>query len=103
MLRYLLAGHASVPPVDARFILSSSVKLVTLVLRRVMPVVGFPEGSLSASANSMRASAAMLLDGAGILLRSEFFLRKSRLSTSIWLLICASEMFWAAVLWTTCT
>ena len=68
-----------------------------------MPVVGAPLGSTLARENSTRASAVSGRNGAGVLLTSGFVRRKSRLSTSIWLAICASEMFCAAVFQTTCT
>ena len=103
MFRYLSLGQGSAPPVAEDLTPSSSEKLVVAVAVRVMPFVGLPAGSTVASLNSIRASAATAPNGAGAVLRSPFFCRKSSLSTSIWLCTWASEMFWALVLWTTCT
>src|SRR5690349_2308841 len=103
MLRYLFAGHASVPPVAADLIPSLSENDVCVVCRRVMPVVGAPLGSTLARKNSILESAVNGKNGAGVLLTSGLVRLKSRLSTSIWLLICASERFCAAVFQTTWT
>ena len=96
-------GQASAPPVAADFTLSSSLNESDAVCVRVMPAVAAPFGSLSAITNSMRASAASALKGCGIEAMSPLVLRKSRFSTAIWLAICASEMFCAGSLKTTCT
>ncbi len=91
-------GHASAPPFAACLTLLSSVKPVEVVDVRVMPLVGFPDGSVVASSNSIRASAASGWKAAGNDAMSAFVLRKSWLRTSIWLWTCASEMFCAAPL-----
>ena len=98
MLRYLSVGHALGPPVAADLTPSSSEKAVVAVAVRVMPVVGLPAGSVAASLNSIRASAVAGANGAGTVPISAFLRRKSLLSTAIWLWICATEMFCAAVL-----
>src|SRR5215831_12059822 len=54
--RYLLDGHPSAPPVDVVFTSSFVVKLALVVFVRVMPFVGFPFGSLVASAKRMSES-----------------------------------------------
>jgi hypothetical protein len=68
------------------------------VFVRVMPVEAAPKMSLFASLNCTLLSACSGWNTAGTLLASAFILRKSSLSTLIWLLTCASEMFCAAVL-----
>ncbi len=73
------------------------------VLVRVMPFVALPLGSVLASSNSIRASAARPAKAAGSDPTSALVMRKSLLRTAIWLSICASEMFCAAVLKTTWT
>ena len=74
-----------------------------LVEVRVMPLVGLPEGSVVARKNSILASATSPANTGGTLATSALVARKSWFSTSIWLVIWASEMFWAAVFQTTWT
>src|SRR6185503_18959935 len=102
-LRYRPAGHAGAPPPALVLTLSSAPNDVRVVVVRVIPVVAFPFGSLVASANWTLASATKPLHTEGVVVASVFVARKSSLSTAIWLLICASEMFSSVFLDTTCT
>ena len=78
------AGHA----LATRLTPSSSLKLSSVVFVRVT----------SCSANWIRASLASGAKAAGAFATSALRLRKSALSTSIWLAICSSEMFCSSVL-----
>ena len=91
------------PPVPTAFTASLPENETTLVWRRSMPDVAAPFASTLARKNSTRASAVSGRKGAGVLLTSGLVRRKSRFKTSIWLAICASAMFCAAVFQTTCT
>jgi hypothetical protein len=104
MLRYLSAGHATAPPVEADY--TSSVSEVNEefdVDERVIPSVVLPSGSTSASLKVTLASPIRDVKTEGVDVLSGFVARKSALSTSIWLRIWASEMFSVAVRWTTWT
>jgi hypothetical protein len=96
--RYSLAGHGSDPPVLPDLMSSSDENEVLFVLTRTIPSVGLPSGSVLASSNSTRASPMNGWNTEGTVLRSAFLARKSSFRTSIWLLICAFEMFCALVL-----
>ncbi len=73
--------------------MSSAPNEVGVVAVRMIPVVALPFGSFVASANWMLASATRPFHTAGAFFASVFVARKSLLSTAIWLLTCASEMF----------
>src|SRR6476469_378168 len=70
MFRYLLAGHAATPPVDALFTESSGPNASTSVFVRVTPLVCLPRGSFVASLNCTLASVTRLCHAAGTLLAS---------------------------------
>lgn len=74
ILRYLSDGQGSAPPVATDFALSTVpwVKLVVLVKVHVIPFVAAQLGSRTASANSMRVSAATAAKAAGTLAASSF-------------------------------
>ena len=86
------------PPVLYALTPSSMPNDDLFVFVRVMPVVLAPRMSFVASLNWTIASACSGWKTAGTLLASVFVFRKSSLRMAIWLLICASEMFCAAVL-----
>ena len=82
---------------------SSKLNEGTPVRVRVIPLVALPKMSFEARRNWTRVSACSGLKTSGSFVRSRFFIRKSWLRIRIWLWICAFEMFWRSLLYTTCT
>lgn len=89
MLRYLAGSQALLPPEAANFMLSVSWLLavphwVVVVAFLMMPVVGFPWGSVVVNSNCMRALPTMGLKMLRVRVVSGFKRLKSRFRTSNW-------------------
>ena len=84
-------SHGSVPPVDSAFIRSSTPNDGVVIFRRVIPVVGAPEGSVVASAKRRPGLPTRSTKIGGTFLMSSLVPAKSSFSTSIWEATCSSE------------